>query len=52
MESDKINVLFITHADKKGGAEQSLIHLINYLDTSIYRIHLLSPALLVRMRYK
>jgi glycosyltransferase involved in cell wall biosynthesis len=44
MESDKINVLFITHADKKGGAEQSLIHLINYLDTSIYRIHLLSPA--------
>ncbi|MEK4509964.1 glycosyltransferase [Paenibacillus sp. FSL K6-2524] len=43
MNKDKINVLFITHADKKGGAEQSLIHLINYLDTSKHRIFLLSP---------
>lgn len=44
MDKEKMNVLFITHADKKGGAEQSLIHLINYLDTSQYRIFLLSPA--------
>jgi glycosyltransferase involved in cell wall biosynthesis len=44
MDREKINVLFITHADKKGGAEQSLIHLINYLDTSQYRIYLLSPG--------
>jgi len=43
MDKGKINVMFVTHADKKGGAEQSLIHLINYLDTSQYRIHLLSP---------
>lgn len=40
----KTNVMFVTHADKKGGAEQSLIHLINYLDTSKYRIYLLSPG--------
>ncbi len=44
MDKKKMNVLFITHADKKGGAEQSLIHLINYLDTSQYRIFLLSPG--------
>lgn len=44
MENRKINVMFITHADKKGGAEQSLIHLINYLDTSKYRVFLLSPG--------
>lgn len=43
MRRGKVNVMFITHADKKGGAEQSLIHLINYLDTSKYRIFLLSP---------
>ncbi|GIO42636.1 glycosyltransferase [Paenibacillus apis] len=43
MDRTKINVLFVTHADKKGGAEQSLIHLINYLDTSQYQIFLLSP---------
>ncbi|OME80785.1 hypothetical protein BK120_19130 [Paenibacillus sp. FSL A5-0031] len=43
MSRSKTNVLFVTHADKKGGAEQSLIHLINYLDTSKYRIFLLSP---------
>ncbi|MFD0618978.1 glycosyltransferase [Paenibacillus sp. GCM10027629] len=43
MDKRKINVMFITHADKKGGAEQSLIHLINYLDTSKYRIFLLAP---------
>jgi len=43
MDKRKINVMFITHADKKGGAEQSLIHLINYLDTSKYQIFLLSP---------
>lgn len=39
-----INVMFVTHADKKGGAEQSLIHLINYMDMSRYRIYLVSPA--------
>ncbi|NIK79537.1 glycosyltransferase involved in cell wall biosynthesis [Paenibacillus castaneae] len=44
MDKVKINVMFVTHADKKGGAEQSLIHLINYLDTSKYRIFLLSPG--------
>ncbi|TFE28178.1 glycosyltransferase [Cohnella luojiensis] len=44
MVNGKTNVLFVTHADKKGGAEQSLIHLINYLDTSKYRIYLLSPG--------
>ncbi|RKP53844.1 glycosyltransferase [Cohnella endophytica] len=44
MVNGKTNVLFVTHADKKGGAEQSLIHLINYLDTSRYRIYLLCPA--------
>ncbi|WP_424767442.1 glycosyltransferase [Paenibacillus sp. sgz302251] len=44
MNNRKINVLFVTHADKKGGAEQSLIHLINYLDTSSYRIFLLCPG--------
>ncbi|QJD87437.1 glycosyltransferase family 4 protein [Cohnella herbarum] len=44
MENGKTNVLFVTHADKKGGAEQSLIHLINYLDTAKYRIYLLSPG--------
>ncbi len=43
MVNGKTNVLFVTHADKKGGAEQSLIHLINYLDTSKYRIYLLTP---------
>ncbi|WP_152393669.1 glycosyltransferase [Paenibacillus guangzhouensis] len=43
MDNRKINVMFITHAEKKGGAEQSLIHLINYLDTSKYQIFLLSP---------
>lgn len=43
MSSRKINVLFVTHAEKKGGAEQSLIHLINYLDSAKYRIFLLSP---------
>lgn len=44
MDKRRINVMFVTHADKKGGAEQSLIHLINYLDTSQYRIFLLSPG--------
>ena len=44
MDNGKTNVMFVTHADKKGGAEQSLIHLINYLDTSKYRIYLLSPG--------
>ncbi|WP_169088055.1 glycosyltransferase [Paenibacillus sp. PL91] len=44
MVNQKINVMFVTHADKKGGAEQSLIHLINYLDASKYRIFLLSPG--------
>ncbi|WP_053372384.1 glycosyltransferase [Paenibacillus sp. FJAT-27812] len=44
MDKRKINVMFVTHADKKGGAEQSLIHLINYLDSSKYRIFLLSPG--------
>ncbi|TJY43455.1 glycosyltransferase [Cohnella pontilimi] len=39
----KTNVMFVTHADRKGGAEQSLIHLINYLDTSKYNLFLLSP---------
>lgn len=44
MVSGRTNVLFVTHADKKGGAEQSLIHLINYLDVSKYRIYLLCPG--------
>ncbi|WP_141501957.1 glycosyltransferase [Paenibacillus luteus] len=44
MTNRKINVLFVTHADKKGGAEQSLIHLINYLDKTKYRVFLLSPG--------
>jgi glycosyltransferase involved in cell wall biosynthesis len=44
MDNGKINVLFVTHADKKGGAEQSLIHLINFLDTAQYKIFLLSPG--------
>ncbi|WP_419874796.1 glycosyltransferase [Candidatus Pristimantibacillus sp. PTI5] len=43
MSNRKINVLFVTHADKKGGAEQSLIHMINYLDTTKHNIFLLSP---------
>lgn len=43
MANVRTNVLFVTHADKKGGAEQSLIHLINYLDTARYRIYLLCP---------
>ncbi|OMF21244.1 hypothetical protein BK133_28655 [Paenibacillus sp. FSL H8-0548] len=43
MNNQKINVMFVTHADKKGGAEQSLIHLINYLDKAKYKIFLLSP---------
>lgn len=44
MDSGRTNILFVTHADKKGGAEQSLIHLINYLDVSKYRIYLLCPG--------
>lgn len=44
MVNRKINVMFVTHADKKGGAEQSLIHLINFIDISKYRIFLLAPA--------
>ncbi|MDF2836061.1 MAG: hypothetical protein K0Q63_1701 [Paenibacillus sp.] len=44
MARQLINVLFVTHADKKGGAEQSLVHLINYIDTSQYRIHLICPG--------
>ncbi|TVY01253.1 glycosyltransferase [Cohnella terricola] len=44
MDKGKINVMFVTHSDKKGGAEQSLIHLMNHLDASKYRIYLLSPA--------
>ncbi|MCU6707970.1 glycosyltransferase [Paenibacillus sp. J5C_2022] len=44
MRNRKINVMFVTHADKKGGAEQSLIHLINYLNTTQYRIFLISPG--------
>jgi len=43
MDDGKTGVLFVTHAEKKGGAEQSLIHLINFLDTSKYRIYLLCP---------
>jgi len=44
MNNGKTGVLFVTHSDKKGGAEQSLIHLINYLDSSKYRIYLLCPG--------
>jgi glycosyltransferase involved in cell wall biosynthesis len=44
MSSPLINILFVTHADKKGGAEQSLVHLINYIDTSLYRIYLICPG--------
>jgi len=44
MGGGRTNVLFVTHADKKGGAEQSLVHLINYLDVSKYRIFLLCPG--------
>ncbi|MCM3569380.1 glycosyltransferase family 4 protein [Neobacillus mesonae] len=40
---NKINVLFVTHSKKKGGAEQSLIHLINHLDTSEYNVFLVCP---------
>jgi L-malate glycosyltransferase len=39
----KKNVMFMTHSEKKGGAEQSLIHLINFMDTSKYNIFLLCP---------
>lgn len=44
MSSPRINVLFVTHADKKGGAEQSLVHLINYIDRSMYQVYLICPA--------
>ncbi|PZD97731.1 hypothetical protein DNH61_00240 [Paenibacillus sambharensis] len=44
MSRERINVLFVTHADKKGGAEQSLIHLINYMDTRRYKVFFLCPA--------
>ncbi|QAY67210.1 glycosyltransferase [Paenibacillus protaetiae] len=44
MRSDtRTNVMFVTHADKKGGAEQSLIHLINFIDRTQFRVFLLSP---------
>lgn len=43
METRKQNVLYITHAEKKGGAEQSLIHLVNFMDRSRYSVFLLSP---------
>ncbi|AJY75712.1 glycosyltransferase family 4 protein [Paenibacillus beijingensis] len=43
METRKQNVLYITHADKKGGAEQSLIHLVNFMDRRKYSVFLLSP---------
>ncbi|ALS20720.1 glycosyltransferase [Paenibacillus naphthalenovorans] len=39
----KMNVMYVTHSKKKGGAEQSLIHLINHMDTSLYNIYLLCP---------
>lgn len=39
----KKNILYVTHSDKKGGAEQSLIHLINNLDTTKYNIYLICP---------
>ncbi|WP_127531958.1 glycosyltransferase family 4 protein [Paenibacillus kobensis] len=41
---DIVRVLFATHSDKKGGAEQSLIHLINYLDPARHKVFLLCPA--------
>lgn len=39
----KVNVLYVTHSNKKGGAEQSLIHLMNYLDVTKYNVYLMCP---------
>ncbi len=39
----KENILYVTHSSKKGGAEQSLIHLLNNLDTSKFNIYLVCP---------
>ncbi|MCT1391448.1 glycosyltransferase family 4 protein [Peribacillus frigoritolerans] len=36
-------ILFLTHSSKKGGAEQSLIHLINKLDCEKYKLFLVCP---------
>ncbi|MBD3920694.1 glycosyltransferase family 4 protein [Paenibacillus sp. PR3] len=35
--------MFVTHSDLKGGAEQSLIHLINHIDQSKYKIMVAAP---------
>jgi Glycosyltransferase len=43
VKTEAVPILFVTHSSKKGGAEQSLIHLINHLDPEQYQIHLLSP---------
>ena len=43
MRDNLVPILFVTHAAKKGGAEQSLIHLMNYIDTSRFRIFFISP---------
>lgn len=40
---NKISILFVTHSKKKGGAEQSLIHLINHLNIEKFNIFLLCP---------
>lgn len=41
--STKKNILYVTHSPKKGGAEQSLIHLINHTDLTKYNVFLLCP---------
>jgi L-malate glycosyltransferase len=39
----KKNLVFVTHSQKKGGAEQSLIHLINHINIKEFNIFLICP---------
>lgn len=38
-----IRILYVTHSSKKGGAEQSMIHLINQTNLNRYRLYILCP---------
>ncbi|MBD2848589.1 glycosyltransferase [Paenibacillus sp. IB182496] len=42
-EDRRTRLMFVTHSAQKGGAEQSLIHLINYVDRTRYRVYLVCP---------
>ncbi|PFI84723.1 glycosyltransferase [Priestia megaterium] len=40
----KRNILYVTHSPKKGGAEQSLIHLLNNINNKNFNLYLVCPA--------